>query len=581
MSQGEATVFGSCAAYVTALGSCFGNNTASPYIFTQPPFTTGDYLPNYALAAPFESADGTSDTFWQLAQDEAIVTIITLPPQAAYFGYQTYLLERNPVNYGGTDPGVTCTTTAGTKSDGHLETADCYDEEFGYFTSAINNANFSATAGFKPPWNSYGNSGTPTSTNTIAIITTANSAMATNMIGYFGPTTTSIFTEEMPQEIAGQPTTPPGLYIGKGGAYDTFATVIRLSLPQSKTNETAWLTGSNVLVYRVANSSYVTSNLGVLYTPSQASGAINPQSQNNVETTSAASHTCGNSVTTNLDGILQYIGCQLQTWAGNNTPVAAGHAYAVYQAKVGTTIVAGPHCIAAGTNCAGGTQDNNYYRSYVTGKLQNQYPIFVVGVLHSASSGDPNPNSTPINNADYTGISAADNTNNTGVSDSADPNATAEYAASSPVLTGSAKSVLMAFTNPDGSTLYSSEPAAVHSELNNLYIHIFYRQDNSSPDCTEEVVCAANLSYTTLIQTGASPAPGSPPVIPDSDPVLLTERGYLLPPPESGTNPTPKSLLTGAAAASLESPYIVCDTAESECCDPTNMHCVNYPLTPN
>jgi hypothetical protein len=139
----------------------------------------------------------------------------------------------------------------------------------------------------------------------------------------------------------------------------------------------------------------------------------------------------------------------------------------------------------------------------------------------------------------------------------------------------------MAFTNPDGSTLYSSEPAAVHSELNNLYIHIFYRQDNSSPDCTEEVVCAANLSYTTLIQTGASPAPGSPPVIPDSDPVLLTERGYLLPPPESGTNPTPKSLLTGAAAASLESPYIVCDTAESECCDPTNMHCVNYPLTPN
>jgi hypothetical protein len=60
---------------------------------------------------------------------------------------------------------------------------------------------------------------------------------------------------------------------------------------------------------------------------------------------------------------------------------------------------------------------------------------------------------------------------------------------------------------------------------------------------------------------------GNLPIIPDLDPVLLTERGYLLPVPPGATTGTGVAVqyLTGAAVQYLESPYVVCDTHLTGC----------------
>ena len=447
VTPGAASNFPGCTPFLAAFGTCFGNNTATPYILIQPPPDTPNNLPIYAQASAFK-AHGTADSdFWQVGPDEAIVTIVTLPPQAAYFGVQSYMLERSAATYTTPPGGTQC--TGGTKYQGfYTETPDCNFVVFGPFANTVNNADVANFTGL-PEWNPW-NSGAPQQYNTIAIITTPNKTLAANMVSAFSGDARRIFTETMP--ATSLPGDPPGAHVvypcngGVTAPCDVFATVLRYTLPDpTNGNGGLWLSGNNVLVYRVKQPSSMSVTNTDLYEAGDVYNSLYRQGCNTNETV-AAGAPCP-TASTNFDTDLKTIAQALQLWAQNSANV--GVPYGVAQASgTGSTSVNGGvgTCIKSGMNCFGPTQDNNFYRIYSAGTLANRTPAFVVGVLHSASTGDfTSP--TPVNNADYTGISIADNSptyNNTGVSDSANPNSNAEYTDQRPnrFLLGSAYTVL-------------------------------------------------------------------------------------------------------------------------------------------
>ncbi len=501
VSQGTYTTFPGCNVFITAFKSCFGNNTATPYLITQPPIATPNNLPAYAtdpdclLTGTNPSGQTTSD-LWQVAPNQAIVTIITLPPQAAYLGFQTYLLERSAALYPNAPAALPTepSNCDGTNlNQGFLAAPDGNLVLFNNFTNAINNGLIAAQI---PAFNgSAWNTTAPISDNTIAIITTPNKALAVDMTSLFSGNTDEIFTEAMPATIAAGDTNNNYLLYPCNGPInipcDAFTSIIRYTLAQN----------------------------------------------------------CG-------------LGA----------------------------------CINAGNDCGGPTEDTDYYRTYEPGTLtyyptqpNKLRPVFVVGNLHSDSPDDFSPNGTtiltaPVNNADYTGISIADispQNNNWGVADAANPNSASEYYVppNQRVMLGSAYTVLNYLTqNPNGTgpTLYSLLPTSVQQDIDNIYIHVFQRNDGAAngTNCSMQTCSNALAEDLTTIITGNAPfapqptIPPLPSTIPDSDSVRLTERAYLLAPTPNA--PTLSENLTGAAVQYLQSPYIVCDITNTGCPAPAN-----------
>ena len=598
--QGTATTsFPNCDPFISAFGSCFGNNSATPYLFPQPPNTSG--VPGYATALnsglsgtqPNNPAgsQATNDIF-QLNPNDAIVTIITMPPRLAYFGFQTYDLERAPSLYGQTATGSTC--NGGTKAFGYVQTADCNYEVFGNFANTINHADIAtAVAAFNGnPWNTYDTTQSPpvaNSSKTIAIITTPNKTLAANMRALFAGDSTRIFTETMPASVkSGDAHTFLQLHpctTDVRTPCDAFASVIRTTLAQSSSLLNVWQTGNNIVVYRVTSPTVGTAPSD-LYDTDDVYNSLYTQGCNTNETGAfGALASCANPniASSSFDYDLQQIAAVLQSY-GQAT--VQGDTYGYYEASgTGRSLNGGVgNCLATGVNCAGATQDTDSYRVYSAGTMKNLAPIFVVGVLHSTSPADFTPTASypvaAVNNADYTGISIADNSpapgkplpavsQNYGIADAANPNSTSQYSVISRnrVLLGSAYTVLAYLTDASGHTLYSLLPASVQQDINNIYIHVFQRNDGPSPKVCSMQTCANNLNNdVTPIVTGPSASPpdaNNPGVIPDPDNVLFTERGYVLP-PAVGT-PQTTANFTGAAVQYLQSPYIVCDVSGTGC----------------
>lgn len=120
--------FGGCS--VAAFGSCFGNNKTTPYYVLDVPLG-GITLPPY-LSGLHPSGNASINTFYELHDDEALITIVTLPPLAAYFSSQSYMVERDARWYdpsqvpAGTSftPGTTFFTGIAPNLVPHDETAD-------------------------------------------------------------------------------------------------------------------------------------------------------------------------------------------------------------------------------------------------------------------------------------------------------------------------------------------------------------------------------------------------------------------------------------------------------------------------
>ncbi len=550
VTPGDAVSFtasGGCAAYIDVLGSCFGNNPITPYIIMQVPFGS-ENLPDWTINPAFEGPppSGTSlDNFYQLSMNEALITVITLPPVGAYWSFQTYLIERDWTYYNNGEPTTGCpsaftdasgiqhVTTPVYDSDG-TDPNDCGYDVFGEFNNSINNA---------VVFNQFGqgfsnaNGSNPVA---IAVITTPNQALYNTLKQDFSAprgqspfgSASEIFPEVMP--TSGK----TSLNIGLQQTSDLFGSIMRYNVPEGPTG-TVWQDnpGTYINVYRVYSSATPTS----FPTPT-----ITAQSYNTDEC-NLGSNGCAvtryQSDLTELSGLLVTYLNSLQ-----------GHIYTAASANSHPTNGFG--CPEIGNFCQGSTNDNDSYRSYGIGLLPIGSYAIVVGALHSTSAGDTATPPGPLNNSVYTSVTWADSAQYiTGISENegvtggpSQSNVSATGFASPPLLTGSAAALLNKLN------LYNEASPQLQADLPDLYAVVLSRPVSN---CTI-ALCNAKNGFVYLINTSYPPNG-----IPPDDNISVTERAYLLP----GTpDPLlPPTALIGASAPYLIGPTIICDKTVNAC----------------
>lgn len=80
-------------------GTCFGDNPITPYVMPYFPSAPTEYI-DPAYGDVFMADEGTpARSTYRLGLNEAVVTLMDMPPEAAYFGYQTYLFTREQSRY--------------------------------------------------------------------------------------------------------------------------------------------------------------------------------------------------------------------------------------------------------------------------------------------------------------------------------------------------------------------------------------------------------------------------------------------------------------------------------------------------
>jgi hypothetical protein len=385
VTQGTATNF-SCTLtgiFVTYLGSCFGNNSATPYTLVNapPPPSPATYgLPSYITSHfgnPTSSPVGYD--FYQLANNEAIVTIITLPPQAAYYSFQSYMFERQDLsNYGGTAPsGTSCTPNSAYTTDSitHSLSADCKYQEFGFFGNAINNADvLSQTEGVLTGGGGLEFNSDPSSpTEAIAIITTPNEQVYTDLYNSFNPatglSTKLLFLDPMPAGSPGMGENPI-LNVGTGTSNDIFASIIRFTQPLNGTDGNTWSTNptGNVYVYRVLDNNAPSDGTDLYTSSSLLTQTENTNEVSGVSTPPSCPTIGSNPSTQSYLCDIKELGTYLWEYIGSPTNYSIG-VTAPLAAFPGSAGANGITCISEGTNCAGGTQDTAAYNNYNIGEL--------------------------------------------------------------------------------------------------------------------------------------------------------------------------------------------------------------------
>jgi hypothetical protein len=508
-------------------------------------------LPSYIQNDFNVSANPTTNPmyeFYQLAKNEALVIVMALPPQGAYYSYQGYMFERQNITLYGTPypTGTSCTPngdwttsiTAGgtTYSFPHKLSMDCKYQEFGFYGNAINDADVLYASGlhFNDPSNPTG---------AIAIIATSNTQVYADLVASLpsGISSTLLFLDPMPGGTSSS--LPPALKMGVDSSSDVDAAIIRYARPLNGNDGQSWISSSasNVLVYRVLDSTAPVTNAYLYNSTATLSQSYNTNEVAGLGTTPP---TCPVMATSHYYCDIQELSNLIWQYLGSPTNYSLG---ATAGGFPGTQGVNGLNCILYGLACAGGTQDNTGYDSYNIGPLVYGYPAFVIGVDHATSA---------INNANYIGVSAASVLYNAGVTDILDTNPTSTFAITSatglggtnPPLTnylyGSASSVLT-ILEAHGYTP-SSQLAA---DAPNLYVAAFARL-NMSGACNSSTAFYCNVSnpFVTLL----SPSSSGPNYLPASASVLTTERKYEFP----GTSSTPAQE-TGANPAYIQPPYVL------------------------
>ena len=95
VSRGSFVLWGidECPASFALMGSCFFNNPTSPYVLPAVPYWEGEFV-DPATADAFGHAGDDRGPVFRFDPNEAIVVFGFLPPEAAYFGQQSYLFTR-------------------------------------------------------------------------------------------------------------------------------------------------------------------------------------------------------------------------------------------------------------------------------------------------------------------------------------------------------------------------------------------------------------------------------------------------------------------------------------------------------
>ena len=521
---------------------------------TLPTFMTGSGPgPGFASTGPGPGYTPLN-TFWQLKSNEALITIITLPPQAAYFSQQSYMVERNALYYTATAPGpVPCTPgtsfPTGTFPNivHHIETPDCNFNVFGFFNNAINNALIQQQAGY-----SFSNYGTCAGSNcAIAIITTPNQQIMTDATTGFGSVlhynTAELFEESM---ATGSGTPSPLLYVAPPTGSmlplpphgpDTMATILRYTLPNdsgvSGSPSYAWqqAIGTNVLTFRV------TMPTGGTITPIATPAVpITAQSCNTDE--SGYAPPTGPALCPN-GALVQTHLATLRTLLLNWMQSHVSTSY-TFGTSTSNPPSVGFNCLTTGISCAGGIPDNNAYRSFSPGALLNGLPILAIGVLHSASVSDTTT-AIPASNAVYTGMSISDDSLNAGMT--GENMGVADQTQSNLLATGFSKGNLAGSAAQILSDLgITSSDTDFMADLPNLYVVVF---NQSGGPCVFPGSGGSGCSKSYVVNINAT-------MLPTTDPTKTTERGYL-DPPATASSPASTAMRIAADPDYMTSPFVL------------------------
>ena len=418
-----------CPTFVSIFDSCFGNNPAAPYIIPQPPIEDSYVDPYYATALNTPGPHGqTTNITYRLSDQDALVTIVSYPPKAAYLGYVTYAFTRESNDYVGITPPPQPPRTVSPDPNRY--------EIFGSIGNGVNNVSVQNQLSVSPRSNAI-----------VVYITTSNTNLAAALVEKaqkhrIDPK--SIFIEPVGSNMI----------TGNGSAADDMVTLMRYAIPESTTAAENWMSSlnRNVLVYKVSNSTLAVQRYGEIgYTPHMV---------NTAETTYVPS----------LSTALQQLATLLQNYlAAKQSPLEAA-----YQSFIKTETVdaegvpnvglVGSYCIQYGLNCLGDSQDTSTYSILNLRTLGLEETAFVVGVNHTV------PN---LNNARYVSIAVSNADIEAGVASASQTNPQA-VGFDSGSLTGSAEGVLRAL----GISI-PSEYTSLMANLPNLYVAAVVREINN------------------------------------------------------------------------------------------------------
>jgi hypothetical protein len=437
-----------CPLFVSIFDSCFGQNPAAPYIIPQPPIEDSYVDPYYATPLNTPGPQGETNIIYRLSDQDALVTIISYPPQAAFLGYQSYVFSRETSYYANITPPRARTVSPDPSRY----------EIFGSLGNDVNNVIVQNQYGFSP-WNSV-----------IAVyITTSNTVLANTLIANAqsqGISLNSIFVEPVGSNVI----------TGNGSLADDMITLMRYAIPESTSDANTWTDAlsRNVLVYKVSNDTLKTLRFG--------SPQYTPHTVNTAETTFSPS----------ISNALQQLAALLQTYLNTmQSPFVSE-----YQPLEATTTVnnagvpeeglVGSYCIEYGTNCEGDDQDTSTYAFLLLNTLGPEETAFVVGVNHNV------PN---LDNTRYVSIGLYDAETSSGIASSSQTNPNA-VGFDSGSLTGSAQAVLTAL-----GIVIPPEDIELTTNLSNLYVAAIARDINNPTIAAASAYCI-DLMGTSLIPLG-------------------------------------------------------------------------------
>jgi len=435
-----------CPTFVSIFESCFGQNPASPYIIPQPPIEDSYVDPYYATALNTPGPhDQTTNIIYRLSDQDALVTIVSYPPIAAYLGHVSYVFTGESSNYAGITPPRPPTPSPDPNRY----------EIFGSIGNDGNNVIVQNQLGVSPWSNAI-----------VAFITTSNTNLATALVERaqkHGIDPKSIFIEPIGSKVI----------TGNGPGADDMITLMRYAIPESNTDAENWISSlsHNVLVYKVSNPTLAVQRYGEI--------GYTPHIVNNAETTYVPS----------LSTALQQLATLLQNYlTAKQSPLKAE-----YQPLAVTTTVdaegvpngglVGSVCIQYGTNCLGDDQDTSTYAFLPLRTLDPEETAFVVGVNHNV------PN---LNNTRYVSVGVYNGDNSSGVGSASQTNAQA-VGFDSGSLNGSAQGILQAL----GISI-PPEDTDLIDDLPKLYVAAVVR-DINNPTIAPASQYAIDLEGTSLI----------------------------------------------------------------------------------
>lgn len=437
-----------CPMFVAIFNSCFGQNPASPYIIPQPPIESSYVDPYYAESLNTQGPNGLANIFYRLSDNEALITLVSYPPEAAYLGYQSYVFTGESTDYVGVETP-------------RKRTLSPDPSRYDIFASIGNDINNIIVA------NQYGSS--PWGGKIIMYITTSNESLANNLLAnatVSGINPQSIFIEPIGANVI----------TGNESVANDLLTLIRYAVPQDTAAATNWQNSlsSNVMVYKVTNANIAVSR----YATNQYTAHVVNTSELPLSTAlGQLADLLQNYLKTNQHAILDAVNYQTIATTVDNVD------------GIPESGLVGSACIQEGTDCEGDNQDTSTYATLTESSLilAESETAFIVGVNHSVPG---------VNNNRYVSVDIYNAANSSGVAGSSQTNVNAVGFASG-VLTGSAEQVLI-----DLGITIPSEDAALSENIADLYVTFIARDCNNQTINTASTYCI-DLMGTSLIPESA------------------------------------------------------------------------------